>query len=251
MEEFDKIIESMVDIPHLREAILEAYHYSLNGLNNGRLVHRQKNRPIYFKRNQDGSLTDEEIDSRISALKKNHDTLNIGFDEDRVRKDMIEHPKMFRKPIPTAPMKSMEDSGNVVREMDLPSQEEFRHRCYKESILTIAQFYRKYGVMDFDVTGTLKKVELADQEAASRGVKFPIDRSKYPFPKLDTIDDVLDSKLVGMLSNGNLPFKTCIDKAIEFYDEVQARTEQGEDQLASFIWWNKINTMPPDTTKKQ
>lgn len=247
MHPFIDVIESMVTIPHLRDALIEATQVYLGNSTDGNIDKIKRNKPIYFKRNADGSMTPEEIDARIKFYRAHKNLVGTAYDEQAILKDMREHPEHFKKPIPTAPMQSMSQSANVVHEMNLPSQQEIRYRCYKESLWTIAKFYRSCNILDYDANADLKRIILADQEAEASGTEFPINR-KYPFPDLDTIEDVFHSRLVTIIRKNNLPFDSCLNNVYrKAYKPLKEAESNGEDAVKSFKYWNYISTAPaPD-----
>lgn len=247
MHPFIDVIESMVTIPHLRDALIEATQVYLGNRTDGNINKIKRNRPVYFKRNADGSMTPEEMKARIEFYRAHKFLLGQAYDEQAILKDMKEHPEHFRKPLPTAPMKSMSQSASIVQEMNLPSQEEIRRRCYKETLFTIAKFYRSCNILDYDANEDLKKVLLADQEAEANGTVFHIDRN-YPFPELDTIEKVFHSRLVNIIRKNNLPFNSCLTNVYtKAYKPMKEAEEKGEEAVKSLKYWNYISTAPaPD-----
>ena len=246
MDEFAAVIESTVSIPHLKKAILEAYFASYNDRSDGNINHVRQNIRNGFRTDAAGTMSPEEMEARIEQYRKNNEDLGIPFDEEATRREMIEHPKKFRKPMPSRPMKSMSAMGNVVQEMSLPEMSELRERCYTETLQTIAKFLRSCRILDFDYLGSLKKIILADQAAESRHKAPQFDRTK-PFPNLSTIENVFSSWLVRRLTKDNLPFKGCIGKAFAVYKKLQEKEAEGPEAVDSWKCWNYISTAPgPD-----
>lgn len=239
MDEFAAVIESMVSIPHLKEALLEAYleacSATFNGNGDGNINKIRYNDRI----NKNRAMSPAEIDARINQYRQNNARLGIPFDEEETRSDMINKPNKFRKPMPRKPMRPMSDMGNVVQEMSLPSMISIRERCYTETLQTIAKFLRSCGVNDFDYNVSLKKVLLADQAAESRHKAPQFDRTR-PFPDLSSIENVFGSWLVRRLTKDNLPFKGCIGKAFAVYKQLQAKEAEGPDAVASWKFWNAL-----------
>lgn len=243
MDEFAAVIESTVSIPHLKNAILEAYFASFNSKSDGNINNVRQNVRNGFRTDDAGTMSPEEMEARIEQYRKNSERLGIPFDEEAYRRDMVNHPSKYRKPMPRTPMKTMNDMGNVVQEMSLPTMSSIRERCYTETLDTISKFLRSCRILDFDYTGNLNKILLADQAAESRHKAPQFDRTK-PFPDLSSIENVFGSWLVRRLTKDNLPFKGCIGKAFAVYKKLQELEAKGPEDVDSWKCWNYISTAP-------
>ena len=244
---FVALIESNVSDAALRLALLEGLVEIHSRRPNGAKAPSRK----WFKRNPDGSLTDAEIDARINVLKRNNEAFGLNryteFDEDALRQDMKLHPKKYQGPVPMDNPKSMSELGDVVHEMDLPSMEELRKKCYTDTIVTINSFFRKCKRFDFDAMDVLHQV-LMEDETNNHPLKF---NRSIPFPKLDTIEDVRKAWLVKKLAESNLPFKSALDRAYKLDDDLKAAEAEGPDAVDRFKFQNYFCTYDVEKERKE